>query len=49
MPVARGGFPEMDDYKWVSLEEASVILHPTQIACLDAIKQIIEHEFIQKS
>lgn len=37
----RGGFPEMDDYKWVTLEEARPLLHDTQAACLDKIIEII--------
>ena len=38
----RGGFPEMDGYKWVTLDEASKVLHETQILCIDKIKEIIE-------
>ena len=41
VPEDRGGFPEMDDYKWVSLDEARVILHNTQAACIDKIKELI--------
>ncbi len=41
VPVDRGGFPEMDDYKWVSIEEARPLIHETQAACLDKITQII--------
>lgn len=33
---------EMDDYKWVTLDEAKDILHDTQVKCLDKIKEIIE-------
>lgn len=40
VPEDRGGFPEMDDYKWVSLDEAKMLLHETQVACLDKIKEI---------
>ena len=43
VPIERGGFPEMDDYKWVSIEEARGLLHETQVACLDKIKHLIEH------
>jgi 8-oxo-dGTP pyrophosphatase MutT (NUDIX family) len=42
VPLDRGGFPEMDDYKWVSIEEARPLLHETQAACLDKIKSLIE-------
>ena len=38
---ARGNFPEMDGYKWVTLEEARPLLHNTQAACIDRILQII--------
>lgn len=38
----RGGFPEMDAYKWVTLDEARPLLHDTQAACLDKIKEIIK-------
>lgn len=41
VPVERGGFPEMDDYKWVSLEEAKPLVHETQAACLPFIEKII--------
>jgi len=41
VPEDRGGFPEMDDYKWVSIEEARPLLHETQVACLDKIKEIL--------
>jgi 8-oxo-dGTP pyrophosphatase MutT (NUDIX family) len=40
VPEDRGGFPEMDDYKWVTLEEAKELLHETQVACLDKVKQL---------
>lgn len=42
VPEDRGGFPEMDDYKWVSLDEAKTILHNTQVACIDVIKKYID-------
>jgi 8-oxo-dGTP pyrophosphatase MutT (NUDIX family) len=41
VPEDRGGFPEMDGYKWVTLDEASKVLHDTQVACIDKIKEII--------
>lgn len=44
VPLDRGGFPEMDDYKWVSIEEARVLLHETQVACLDTIEAFINSE-----
>jgi predicted NUDIX family NTP pyrophosphohydrolase len=44
VPEDRGGFPEMDAYKWVSLDEAKMLLHETQVACLDKIKEIFNRE-----
>jgi 8-oxo-dGTP pyrophosphatase MutT (NUDIX family) len=41
VPEDRGGFPEMDAYQWVGLDEARLILHATQVACLDAIQKLI--------
>lgn len=43
VPEERGGFPEMDEYKWVSIEEARVLLHETQAACLDKIIELIKN------
>lgn len=40
VPEERGGFPEMDDYRWVSIDEARNLLHPTQVACLDKIVEL---------
>jgi 8-oxo-dGTP pyrophosphatase MutT (NUDIX family) len=40
VPAERGGFPEMDDYKWVSIEEAKALLHETQSASLDKVLEI---------
>lgn len=42
VPEERGGFPEMDDFKWVSLDEASNMLHETQAACLPEIKRLLD-------
>ena len=42
VPEDRGGFPEMDGYKWVTLDEASKVLHDTQVSCIDKIKEIME-------
>lgn len=42
VPEDRGGFPEMDGYKWVNLEESRTLLHDTQVACIDKILEIIE-------
>jgi 8-oxo-dGTP pyrophosphatase MutT (NUDIX family) len=42
VPEERGGFPEMDGYRWVTLEEAKTLLHETQVACLDRITELIQ-------
>ena len=44
VPKERGGFPEMDDFVWVSIEIARDLLHPTQIASLDKIEELIEKQ-----
>lgn len=44
VPEERGGFPEMDDYVWVDIEIARDLLHPTQIASLDKIEELIEKQ-----
>lgn len=42
----RGGFPEMDSFKWITLDEAKMVLHHSQVECLDAINElIIKNEF----
>tara|TARA_R110000782_G_scaffold144871_4_gene237727 strand:- start:1388 stop:1855 length:468 start_codon:yes stop_codon:yes gene_type:complete len=42
VPKERGGFPEMDGYLFCTLQKARKLLHPTQVACLDAIEELIE-------
>lgn len=42
VPEDRGGFPEMDEWVFVSLNEAESLLHDTQVKCLPKIKEIIE-------
>ncbi len=37
----HGTLPEMDDFKWVTLDEASKLLHNTQVACLNLITKIM--------
>lgn len=41
VPIEKGGFPEMDDYKWVTLSEAREIMHEAQVKILDEIEEII--------
>lgn len=38
VPEDKGGFPEMDGYKWVTLDEAIPLLHETQSVCIEKIK-----------
>lgn len=42
VPIERGGFPEMDGYRWVGLDEAEPLLHETQVACLGPINEILK-------
>jgi len=42
VPEDKGGFPEMDGYQWVMLDEAKNMLHETQSMCLDKIKALID-------
>ena len=42
VPEHIGGYPEMDDYAFVSLDKAMDCLHDTQASCLDKIKEIIK-------
>lgn len=44
VPIDRGGFPEMDDYKWVTLDEAKELVHETQVACLPRIAKLIGYQ-----
>jgi len=41
VPIEKGGFPEMDDYKWVSIDEAITLVHDAQVPALNQIKSII--------
>lgn len=43
VPEERGGFPEMDDFKWVTVDEAREILHNTQVAALDKLDSVINN------
>ena len=43
----RGGFPEIDDFMWCSFDEAEKLLHPTQVASIPEIKELIsKHNLI---
>ena len=43
VPEERGGFPEMDDFKWVTLDEARNMLHKTQVDALDVLDEKIDN------
>lgn len=38
VPEDRGGFPEMDDYRWVTFEEAKKLLHSLQANAIDKVE-----------
>ena len=42
VPHERGGFPEMDDFKFVSIKEAKKLLHYTQVECIEKFEKIIK-------
>lgn len=44
----KGGFPEMDDFKWVTLEEAKSLIHASQTACLPKIEEYLNELHKQK-
>jgi 8-oxo-dGTP pyrophosphatase MutT (NUDIX family) len=37
------GFPEMDNFQWLTLDEASKVIHESQASCLEDIKKIINN------
>ncbi len=39
VPSEKGDFPEIDDFKWVSLDEVDGLIHMTQVASVPTIKQ----------
>ena len=41
VPAEDGGFPEMDVFKWIGLDEAVDLIHESQARCLDEIKELI--------
>lgn len=41
VPDSKGDFPEMDDFRYVTLDEARECLPESQVACLDEIQEII--------
>lgn len=41
VPEEEGGFPEMDDFKWVEIKDAKELLHETQVKILSKIEEIL--------
>ncbi len=41
VPEERGGFPEFDSFKWITLDEAKTLLHKTQVDALDVLEEKI--------
>jgi 8-oxo-dGTP pyrophosphatase MutT (NUDIX family) len=41
VPEEKGGFPEMDDFKWVNINEAIDLIHITQSASCEAINALL--------
>jgi len=39
VPIERGGFPEFDNFEWVTFDEAKKILHNTQVEGLKVLEQ----------
>lgn len=42
VPQNLGGYLEMDDFKWVTIDEARKLLYKSQIKCLDYIQELID-------
>ena len=40
----NAGKPELDEFKWITTDEAEDILHPTQAASIEAVKRIYGEE-----
>lgn len=43
VPEKLGGYPEMDEFIWVTIEEAKGLVHSTQVECLNEIEKIINN------
>ena len=41
---SRGGFPEMDDFKWFEIDEARKLMHYAQIPALDTLAEMIKED-----
>jgi len=44
VPLELGAFPEMDEFKWVSFDEAEHLVHAAQINCIQQIKELIKRK-----
>jgi len=44
VPEEIGGYPEMDDYQWSTLEDAKPLLHDAQVGCLEELQKIIDKQ-----
>lgn len=45
----NAGLPEMDAFKWITLDEAKDVLHQAQKECLDTITQLIKEKNGERS
>lgn len=45
----NAGLPEMDAFRWITLDEAKDVLHQAQIECLEAITQLINEKHGERS
>jgi 8-oxo-dGTP pyrophosphatase MutT (NUDIX family) len=41
LPEKLGGYPEMDDYKWVTIDEAKELLRSVQLKCIYVIEELM--------
>lgn len=41
----KGGFPEMDGFKWVTIDVAKTLVHESQVKCLLEIETIISNRW----
>lgn len=48
VPSNKGDYPEMDGYKWVTIDEAKPLLHVAQVTALSELERIIKTEIEKK-
>lgn len=46
VPHEDGDFPEIDDFKWITLDEAAHCLHESQVNCLTQIMEWLTNKLI---